>query len=85
MTSTWYKDGELFDRTLQLYGLSLSGAVTILSLTEQTAGYYVCVTDLPLGLGSYRTVDVTIAISTPGKTTNACFLWVYTSILVSEY
>ena len=67
VTSTWYKDGELFEPTLQLYSQSLSEAVTILSLTEQTVGYYVCVTELPYGLGSYRTVDVAIAISTPGE------------------
>ena len=73
VTSTWYKDGELFESTLQLYSQSLSGAVTILSLTEQTVGYYVCVTELPYGLGSYRTVDVVIAISTLGKTSNTFF------------
>ena len=73
VTSVWYRDGELFEPTLQLYSQSLSEAVTILSLTELTVGYYVCTTALPSGLGSYRTVDVAIAISTPGKTTTMHF------------
>ena len=74
VTSAWYKDGEPFEPTLQLYSQPLSEAVIILSLTEQTVGYYVCVTELPYGLGSYRTVDVAIAISTPGIITNTHFL-----------
>ena len=69
ITGQWYKDGERFfplqDR--ELYFVSSSGELRIRTLSNATAGYYVCVTTLDSGLGSYRTVDTNIALTIPGK------------------
>ena len=65
--SSWFRDGMTFELSLTLYSISVSNSVAIRNLTNQTVGYYVCVTDLPYMLGSYRTEDVFINISSMGE------------------
>ena len=71
ITGQWYKDGErLFPLdNRHLYFVSSSGELRIRMLSNDTAGYYVCVTTLDNGLGSYRTVDTNIALAVPGTYT----------------
>jgi hypothetical protein len=68
ITGQWYKDGErLFPLENRVdYAVTSSGELRIRMLTNTTAGYYVCVTTLDNGLGSYRTVDANIALAIPG-------------------
>lgn len=67
MTATWFKNGAVFEPDLNQYSVSLSETVAIHNLTDVTEGYYVCVTELPYALGSYRTEDVDIKIGIPGN------------------
>ena len=64
----WYKDGEpLFPlQNRGDYAVTSSGELRIRMLSNTTAGYYVCITTLNNGLGSYRTVDTNIALAIPG-------------------
>ena len=64
---SWFKNGEPFEPDSAHYSVSLSNTVTIRNLSEATVGYYVCVSELPYGLGSYRTEDVDIQLSIPGE------------------
>ena len=72
VTGQWYRNGESLD-TLRnpLYFVSSSGELRIRTLSNETAGYYVCVTTLGSGQGSYRTVDTNLALDIPGES-NTC-------------
>ncbi len=67
----WFKDGEVLNplttENSQLYAVTSSGEMRIKMLTNETAGYYVCITTFHSGLGSYRTVDRNIEIDVPGE------------------
>ena len=67
VTPQWYRDGEELNPLLnQLYIVTSSEELRIRMLTNETAGYYVCITTFNNGLGSYRTVDRNIALDIPG-------------------
>ena len=69
VSEQWFKDGESLEpRGNPLYLVSEPGDVLkILSLADETTGQYVCVTTLPLELGSFITVDIEIELSDPGE------------------
>ena len=64
VSGTWYKDRMVLDPQSDPtnYQVSSSGELRILSLGESTVGNYVCVTTLPMDLGSYITTAVGIAL-----------------------
>ena len=69
VTGTWYKDGTtLRPHGNPLYKVSSSGELRIPELTNETAGYYVCVTRIGAdNLGSFRTVDINIVLQIPSE------------------
>lgn len=61
VNATWYKNGSELDINDSLYRVSSVEELRIRSLSVESVGYYVCVTELPLG--RYRTVDSFIGLS----------------------
>ena len=70
----WFKDRQPLNvRIDPRYQVSISGELRIMNLSESTTGDYVCVTTLPMNLGSYVTLAVGVLL-VPGDHINGHYI-----------